>query len=521
MRSYMLIIKLLTKFGMSFQTMAENPKELIDEYNAVAGDDEEKDRYQRRTNKDRLLEVIDSFKTEYDQAQINLDEIRRADQDKAAELTTRQATIDQLNAQVTTLNNTVDDLRRNLGTAEEKNRTDGELIKNLNDKMEELSSLKQKTVDDLVQAKTQILRKDAVAKQLMEKLQSKTDADSWAEQCEDKIKILVIVEKKLEGALSHVVFPVGVMWNKFTLEGGVDSLRGMVNSEEHRKIMYTHDKVILLVGLYDIEQGREVIGLANALSNIVPKFKELKLEVALCQIIPSLNQDLNVDCFNMRLSHETQCQVINIENEIIGLSSKTFCNADNTFDNKILVTVGTTISNKTVIPPKVVKEPYVPQPTQAAQQLSQPNLPTPALQHSNVNNQNINPKPEPVDNLVPKKPGDMISLVPVDSSKTGRIIGKGGVLVKALQTQTGCSIRVVLRDNGKVVRIEGAPSKVPGAIAEIEKLISGPPSQNVMPVAPNPGPNVYQYRPVLVPPTVQPPTSYVQPTTSYSSMASR
>jgi hypothetical protein len=59
--------------------------------------------------------------------------------------------------------------------------------------------------------------------------------------------------------------------------------------------------------------------------------------------------------------------------------------------------------------------------------------------------------------------------IPIEEGAIGRVLGKGGALLKAMQTKHKCSI--TLDRNANVVRIRGSEEGVQSAADEIEAII--------------------------------------------------
>ena len=54
-----------------------------------------------------------------------------------------------------------------------------------------------------------------------------------------------------------------VQWDKFIVKKGVDNLREMLGDEQHRRKIYKHSQVLLLLGLSDILADKDGFSVGN------------------------------------------------------------------------------------------------------------------------------------------------------------------------------------------------------------------------------------------------------------------
>ena len=146
----------------------------------------------------------------------------------------------------------------------------------------------------------------------MTRLDERSEA-AWG-GIDDSPSLLIIVDKDIEGLLDKLGFNSTLSWDKFTLLNGSDNIKGMLGEDKHRRNIYQYTTVLIAAGLSDILSGSDGLKAANKMLAIVPKFKELKVKVAICQLPPALDRKAtNIKCFNMKIS-STDVQVIRVEN---------------------------------------------------------------------------------------------------------------------------------------------------------------------------------------------------------------
>jgi len=276
---------------------------------------------------------------------------------------------------------------------------------------------------------------------------------SMTEVADDTVPLLIIADKSSEGFLDMLTFNGNVRWDKYVVRKGIDSLRAMILEDEHRKRFYKYVKVVLLIGLGDILAGGDGFRVASMLNTVLPKIKELEVEIAICQIPPATGtKATDVRMFNRKIGAIKDIQIIDLGKDFDKMTDDQIFQIDGNYRpevNKIIISaLVDQISVSKLMKPK---KPFVP------------------LTIKEEINEDMKGQQNSSDE------SDIIEkLYPIDGSLSGLIIGFRGQTIRNMEKESGARLSVIDWKDDKAILVRGSDSEtIDKAIQSIESVIKG------------------------------------------------
>ncbi len=418
--------------------MAENEvaarNEVVAAYIVIAEDDEEKEKYTKKTTKEKLIELVDAFKEEGMNDKLTLITLRKENHDQHAQILNKDLLI-------ATLQDENKSKEVKLADADKENIL-------LRSKLCEEKDAKKLVIDELLLTKSKLVKKNELAADLMNVLDEKSGSANWGD---DVQKLLIIVDERLEAVLDQIKLD-STSWDKFVLTKGIDGLKTMLESEDHRMKIYGYEKVLMLVGLTDILAGREGFTVGNTACVAATKIRDLQVDVGIVELPPVAKgkPSTMLSCFNNKVKNASNInQVILIDSAFDMIMTDDLINDDGTFIPVVFDIIASAISKQIIMPGKRSKDPFKTS-TKPIKQMKTETKPAVAIK-------------------------DYIrEIFPFNKSITGLVIGSGGNTIRSLEDESGAKLHVMDWEGEKAVLIQSTnQNSILAAKAKLEELIAG------------------------------------------------
>lgn len=423
----------------------------------VSDDPEEKDKFFRKTTKEKLSELVDALKEKYEQEKNNTTALRKENHNQHTEILNRDQQIITSPAEKV--------------TQEDKQQAVEQEIVVLKRKLQVEKDAKKMAVNDLIAVKTKLVKKDDLAKDLMRRLDLMSQDDSWPNQ--DDPKLLIITDNYLENMLHELTFNGKISWDKLVLKNGVDNLSTILQDDDERKTVYRYEKVLLIVGFSDIMTGGDGFTTANKVSQAVPRLAELQVQISIVQLPPVTgNKSVDIDVFNMKIdSVSKEAQIIKTEHAFETIDMDEIVNIDGELKPAAFSLMAKAIAKQLKMPPKWEKEPYkfLDKPFMKRKLKTQKKL-SEEPRHKPFEKSSMHSKSENSED----DEESIREILPILKKYTGLVIGNKGTNIRKIQEETDTKMQVIDWDEEKAVLIKGSDSaQIQCAKRKIEDLIMG------------------------------------------------
>ena len=167
----------------------------------------------------------------------------------------------------------------------------------------------------------------------------------------------------MSGVIDALFQDDSVSWDKLVVKKGINDLRSITEEEEYRKMIHKYMKVVLVLGWSDIQNGTDGIVVANKLCSYIPKFKELDVEVNICQLPPTpAEKSTDIECFNMKLEGLDGIKIITTE-EFDKVPADDMIDQKGCLKPCVFTITAASLVSQVAVPEMRVKEKYTPKVT--------------------------------------------------------------------------------------------------------------------------------------------------------------
>jgi hypothetical protein len=430
--------------------MAEKHTELsevITTYITVANDPEEKENFKKKNTKEKLIDLADALRDEMENEHTKVLSRDKEINNKDNEIANKNQMITVKDHEITKRDQKITQMISDIKTEEGK-------VTFLTKKLQEEKSTNVKLLKELMEAKTSLDKKETLIKVLMQRLDDKTVSAS--EKAEDEEpSLLIFVDKCTENLLKELTFSGNVGFDIFVLAKGIENLKSLVGRDAHRRNMYKYTTIVIVAGICDILAGGNGFTIGSMLGSIIPKLKELEIEVVLCELPPlPSDHDVDVKCFNAKIN-DLNIPVIKTDSLFDKLSTDHILHQDGSYQDVVSEILGSELVIQLKVAKKAIKAPYTPI--------------VPKIQ----NQKGKSKKSSSESSSEEEGEREVREVCPIDAKFSGFIIGYQGKTISKLQTETRTRMSVIdWGEEGKAVLIMGPDiDTVNEAKISLERLI--------------------------------------------------
>lgn len=371
------------------------------------GNEEERDRWIRRTTKERLVELIEKLRLDLENKNDLESTLRKDIMDKQAQMTTNQTDIDNLRTDLNDMKS-----RRDTLATQIKDETEA----------------KETAEKQLLVVRSHLEDAESNVAELTARLDLKTANDS--DNQDDQSRVLLVADKYRLAALQRIKLKANV--DQYTDAQSLNDILQMLQDETHLEQLYTYDKIVILVGMEDINDGCDGFITFRRAQKVIKGLLNLKVEVAIAQMPPMMDKrGTDSSLFNTKLAEIMweDVQVINVKLKLGDFTKDQLIKQDGiSLSKEYLDILADVVNSDVTIPEKKCK---------------------PAREKMDKENAKVSQKAGPAQRSGTSqasgapKPGEKSKFMRIDKNYMGLVIGTRGANIRPVEKATDTKITTV------------------------------------------------------------------------------